>query len=194
MSKHQTDVINQVFGYSSHRLYAISLASQMFSAAHKRGLMVRIRSALTGSSHHLLSLEAFTCDVRARHYAGVQTVPVRHIRGSEGRCADFDVDFRPLRTHSKERWLRIAVAQQAGEVMPPVKLIRIGEIYFVRDGHHRVSVAQALGQKEIEAEVTVWQIAGPPPWEPQVQSCVLMNQSMGQVACTRGKTSMVRVV
>lgn len=122
-----------------------------------RCLEHKFRSALTRQSHRLLCLETIqsTCNVRDRHYAGIQTVPVRQIRGSEGRCEDFDADFCPLRTHSKERWLRIAIAQQTGKVMPPVKLVWIGDVYFVRDGHHRISVARALGQKEIDAEVTV---------------------------------------
>jgi hypothetical protein len=41
-----------------------------------------------------------------------------------------------------------------GESMPPVDLVRIGAIYFVRDGHHRVSAARALGRTDIDAYVT----------------------------------------
>jgi hypothetical protein len=49
--------------------------------------------------------------------------------------------------------------------MPPVVLVQVGDIYFVEDGHHRISVALAWGEQEIEAEVTVWQVAGALPWE-----------------------------
>jgi hypothetical protein len=52
------------------------------------------------------------------------------------------------------RWEQIATAIRRGEPMPPVDLVRIGEIYFVRDGHHRVSVARALGWSDIDAYVT----------------------------------------
>ena len=38
--------------------------------------------------------------------------------------------------------------------MPPVELLKVGDIYFVRDGHHRVSVARALGRADIDAYVT----------------------------------------
>ena len=44
-------------------------------------------------------------------------------------------------------------------------LVKVGDKYFVLDGHHRISVAKALGQESIEAEVTVWDVAGPLPWE-----------------------------
>jgi hypothetical protein len=49
--------------------------------------------------------------------------------------------------------------------LPPVRLIQVGDVYFVRDGHHRISVAKALGQTEIDAVVSVWHAAGPLPWE-----------------------------
>ena len=83
------------------------------------------------------------------------------IRGSEGRCQDFDVAFHPLKQHAEERWVSVARAQLRGLGLPPIELIQVGEVYFVRDGHHRISVAAALGQQEIDAVVTVWQLAAP---------------------------------
>jgi hypothetical protein len=84
---------------------------------------------------------------------GVLYVPITSIRGSEGRCEDFDIDFYPLRPHIRERWLSVAAARGMNRSLPPVELCLILGIYYVRDGHHRVSVARAFGQKEIEAEV-----------------------------------------
>jgi uncharacterized ParB-like nuclease family protein len=52
-----------------------------------------------------------------------------------------------------------------GRELPPVELVQLGDLYFVRDGHHRISVAQAMGQESIEAEVIVWQAEGLLPWE-----------------------------
>ena len=49
-------------------------------------------------------------------------------------------------------------------------LVQVGDIYFVRDGHHRISVAQALGQTDIDARVTIWQVTGPLPWETVVDA------------------------
>ena len=185
MNRYRTNGMSRVFGYLGDNPYAMSAATQLYHTAHNWSLMHKVGSALTGRSYRLLDLETIrsTCDVRARHYAGIQTVPIDHIRGSEGRCEDFDADFCPLQTHTKERWLRIAIARRAGKEMPPVKLVRIGDVYFVRDGHHRISVARSLGQKEIEAEVTVWRITGPPPWEPRTLSCALAHQSACQVTC-----------
>ncbi len=91
-----------------------------------------------------------------RHYAGVQTVAIRSIRGSEGRLIDFDAEFRPLHDRTRDRWVSVAAARLRGTRLPPVELIKSGDDYFVRDGHHRISVARALGEEFIEANVTVW--------------------------------------
>jgi hypothetical protein len=53
----------------------------------------------------------------------------------------------------------VETALQAGVKLPPAQLIRVGDTYFMLDGHHRVSVAQARGELEIEVEVTVWELA-----------------------------------
>ena len=50
----------------------------------------------------------------------------------------------------------MAAAVQTGQHLPPVELIQVGSAFYVRDGHHRISVARVLGQVTIEAEVTVW--------------------------------------
>jgi len=63
----------------------------------------------------------------------------------------------------------IAAARQMGRTLPPVELIQIGDLYFVRDGHHRISVARGMGQEHIDAEVTVWEMGGPLPWEQRVE-------------------------
>lgn len=124
----------------------------------------KIWSVLSGHSPHLPCLTAGP-DGRAvvdYYYAGRQTVPLSQIRGSvsPARCADFDANFRPLKDHLQTRWQGVRAARQRGVKLPPVALIRVGETYFVEDGHHRISVAKTRGEHEIEAEVTVWQIAG----------------------------------
>jgi hypothetical protein len=92
-------------------------------------------------------------------------VPICQIRGSEGRCSDFDRNFNPLQDHNRVRWLRIAAARQRGRSLPPVELVQVGDFYFVRDGHHRVSVARALGQPFIAARVTALNVIGPLLWK-----------------------------
>lgn len=157
---------------------AVCAALELYRRARTRGWLGKMWSALTGHSRHLLDLAAVkdACAVRGCHYAGIQTVPLRQVRGSENRCNDFDAAFHPLQTHDRGRWLSIATAWQLGVTLPPVELIQVGDVYFVRDGHHRISVAQALGQKYIDAEVTVWWVAGPLPWERPVTIRVLRRQ------------------
>jgi hypothetical protein len=102
-----------------------------------------------------------TCAIGDRRAAGTRIVPIQQIRGSEGRCTDFDAAFHPLKAHTEDRWLSVAKANLRGRGLPPVELIKVGDAYFVRDGHHRISVAAALGQREIDAVVTVWQMTAP---------------------------------
>ena len=171
MNGYQLRIVNHALGETS-RLYA---------AAHSRARLCRVWSALIGRPHRLLDLAAVQaqCDVRHRHHAGIRTVPIRQIRGSEGRSRDFDADFRPLRAHTRQRWSGVVGARWRGTALPPVTLIQIGGIYFVRDGHHRISVARTFGQPDIEAEVTIWQVSGPLPWEGAASAHSLAGQEMG---------------
>jgi hypothetical protein len=89
-----------------------------------------------------------------RRLPGIQIVNLDSIVGSVDRTTDFDRWFRPRSRHSRERWERLARAQRRGETIPPVDLYRVGGLHFVRDGHHRVSVAHALGLRTIDAMVT----------------------------------------
>jgi hypothetical protein len=85
---------------------------------------------------------------------GLQVIPLDSIVGSVDRTRDFDRWFRPRSGRSRERWERLARAQRRGEAIPPIDVYRVGELHFVKDGHHRVSVAHALGFRSIDAYVT----------------------------------------
>jgi hypothetical protein len=85
---------------------------------------------------------------------GLQVVQLDAIVGTVDRAVDFDRGFRPTSARLRSRWERIASAQRRGEALPPVSLYKIGDLYFVRDGHHRVSVAKSLGRDDIDAYVT----------------------------------------
>ena len=84
---------------------------------------------------------------------GRQIIPVDKIVGSVDKVRDFDPQFRPRSGRSRQRWERIAEAARRGESLPPIDVYQIGEMYFVRDGHHRVSVHRALELPMIEADV-----------------------------------------
>jgi hypothetical protein len=92
--------------------------------------------------------------LKGQHYLGLQIVSLDKIVGSEGHHQDFDRAFFPRQMRSKERWIRIDQAHYAQTPLPPVELAKIDDMYFVRDGNHRVSVARARGQDFIDAYVT----------------------------------------
>lgn len=136
-------------------------ALRLYRRTRRHAWLVWLRSTLSGRGQRLLDLHQVEASYRIgnRCAVGCRTVALRQIRGSEERCRDFDANFRPLQSHCADRWLGVAIARKMGMALPPVDLIQVGDIYFVRDGHHRISVARALGQAEIEAEVTVWHMA-----------------------------------
>jgi hypothetical protein len=80
-------------------------------------------------------------------------VPLSKIVGTEGRDEDFDADFHPLNAHDRERWISVAAARRMGIILPAVDLLRVGDEFYVRDGHHRISVARMMGQVEIDARI-----------------------------------------
>ena len=85
---------------------------------------------------------------------GQQVISLESIVGSVDRTGDFDRWFRPRSPRTRERWERLARAQRRGEAIPPIDVYRVGELHFVRDGHHRVSVAIAMKLRTIDAMVT----------------------------------------
>lgn len=142
--------------------YVADLGERMVAAAtfdriNRRRLLRFLRRRFLGQCANLLALNAVGRRVSRRTLAGVQLIPIERIRGTEGRERDFDIDFNPLQEHDKNRWVDVLVAMRSGANLPPVELIQVGEVYYVRDGHHRISAARQLGMREIEAEVTVWE-------------------------------------
>jgi hypothetical protein len=140
-------------------------ANDRFERAHKRAWWRRIWKRLTHRSSQLLCLGDFALNIKSRHYDGLHAVSMDAIRGTEGRLDDFDDAFNPLNARTSDRWKGIFVARSQFSNLPPVELIQVGEIYFVRDGHHRISVAKELGGQAVDAEVIVWNVEGPLPWE-----------------------------
>jgi hypothetical protein len=91
---------------------------------------------------------------RGERRLGLQVITLDSIVGSVDRSREFDRRFRPTSGQVRERWQRLALAQRRGEPIPPIEAYRVGDMHFVVDGHHRVSVAHALGLKSIDAYVT----------------------------------------
>lgn len=151
-----TGIAARQHGFESQ---AMRQAIALFREARFQARLARLGAALTGQAHSLCSLAQVTGarTLGDRHDAGTQTVAISRIHGSENRCHDFDRDFLPLQEHSRERWLSVARARLSGVALPAVTLVQVRDEYYVCDGHHRISVAKALGENFIEAEVTVWQ-------------------------------------
>ncbi len=126
-----------------------------FEDARRREWLAALRDALSRSPHELLGLEEVRhrLQIRGQRHLGLMTVPLDKIIGSEGRYADFDRHFLPRSDHVRERWMNIDRANQLYIDLPPVDLYKIGDVYFVRDGNHRVSVARQQGQRDIDANV-----------------------------------------
>jgi hypothetical protein len=80
-------------------------------------------------------------------------VPVAQVVGTAERPHDFDQDFRLVNVALRERWQHLEALVRQGVEPPPVTLVQLGELYFVLDGHHRVSVARALGRAVVTADV-----------------------------------------
>ena len=133
-------------------------AARRFWRLFAGSLWRRLRALAGQETAGLLSLKQATEGkvFESSHQLGVTAVHVDQIRGSEGKCGEFDLAFRPLKAFSRDRWVSVAVAIMQGKALPPVELIQVGEECYVRDGHHRISVGRALGQSNVDAVVTVW--------------------------------------
>ncbi len=135
-------------------------ASRLYDLARKRaehgGLWAMVGVRARGL--HPLGQVKKACIVQAEAFGEILTVPICQIKGSEGRSQYFDQNFDPLHDQARDRWLSIARARRQGRALPPVSLVQVRDVYYVRDGHHRISVARALGQTTIEAKVTAWNV------------------------------------
>lgn len=127
-----------------------------FSRARRKAFLGQLLAVLSQTSNELLSFEEVKArlNVRGQRYLGHQTVPVAHVVGSEGRYADFDRHFAPLHETTRGRWMSIDRAHHQDVILPAVELYKLGDIYFVKDGNHRISVARMQGQQDIDAFVT----------------------------------------
>ena len=126
-----------------------------FARARSRAFLHDLWALLAGTRNSLLSYDEVKEKLRISGpiYRGVRTVEVAKIVGSGNRYRDFDHAFLPAHNSIADRWQRVDRAFYEEVSLPPVVLYKVGDIYFVVDGHHRVSVAREQGQEFIEAEV-----------------------------------------
>ncbi|MFD4670816.1 chromosome partitioning protein ParB [Lentzea sp. NPDC058450] len=134
-------------------------AESDFLRARRRQVMSRLATWLRREPDDVNIMLPFHEVVEALGMAsekrlGLQSIRLDSIVGSVDRTRDFDRRFRPTSGRVRERWQRLAQAARRGEPVPPIEVYRVGELHFIIDGHHRVSVAHALGQQTIDAYVT----------------------------------------
>jgi len=152
------------------------LAQMDFDRARRKAFWRRVLFWITGDSNDLLPFDDIRhkLPIRGQHYLGLKQVPINQIVGSSGRYRDFDRAFLPIQDRTRGRWLSIDQAHYQDVILPPVDLYKMGEIYFVKDGNHRVSVARQRGQEDIDAIVT--EIDIPIPLTPEVRIDELLAQ------------------
>ena len=126
-----------------------------FQRARFKAFMNRVWGTLSGQPSTLLSYDDIKekLHIGGPIYRGVKTVRVDQIAGSLNRYHEFDRVFLPASDKLADRWQRVSSAFYQEISLPPVVLYKVGQVYFVVDGHHRVSVAREQGQIYIEAEV-----------------------------------------
>lgn len=137
----------------SHELNSRTRAD--FSRARFKSFVNQVLSVLSGQPTKLLSYDEVKEKLRIGGpiYRGVKTIRVDQITGSLNRYHEFDRAFLPKDDQLANRWQKVDRAFYQDIYLPPVVLYKVGEVYFVVDGHHRVSVAREQGQEFIEAEV-----------------------------------------
>lgn len=126
-----------------------------FERARQKAFFNEIRSVFSRRPNRLLSYHEFRERYKPEResYRGMQEVPLRQIVGSFDRFRDFDRAFLPRHARSAGRWMNVDRAYHQDIRLPPVQLYKVGDVYFVKDGNHRVSVAREHGVEFIDAEV-----------------------------------------
>ncbi|MFP4323006.1 MAG: transcriptional regulator [Anaerolineales bacterium] len=162
----------------SDKPYAIYEAHQAWDAARRKAFWAQVSSALLGRDPHLHDFETLARRLKLRNprYGGKHEIPLSQIVGSVGRYSDFLGAFLPTTKKMEERWQRIAslYIDPENALIPPIEVYKVGDAYFVKDGNHRVSVANELGLKTIEADV--WEYPVPAGIDPHTGIDDLIRQ------------------
>jgi hypothetical protein len=131
-----------------------SRAIQEFNRIRFQAAIQSLVARLGGPPQDLLSLNEVRrrLGAQAQRSLGLREIPLNAIVGSLGRHTDFNRQFLPRKDSQASRWARVRMAYD-NKGLPPIEVYKLGDIYFVADGHHRVSVAHQLGARYIEAYV-----------------------------------------
>jgi hypothetical protein len=138
--------------------FTVADSQEDFVRARRRRILSRLSATLRREADDVEVMLPFDEVVaalgrRSERDLGLQSIPVDAIVGTVDRGKEFDRNFRPTSARVRPRFERIAKAQRRGESMPPIDVYKVGELYFVRDGHHRVAVAREHRRELIDARV-----------------------------------------
>jgi len=152
-------------------------ARQDAERARQQAFWNQLLHSLRGIPNDLLPFSA----VRELHptserYGGVRAIPLAQIVGSVDRYRDFDHYFLPRLDHNLDRWANVRRAGLEGVELPPIQVYQVGEVYFVKDGHHRVSVARRAGQQFIDAEIIELQVTVPPNSTDSLKDLIIKSE------------------
>jgi len=153
-------------------------ALEDFDSARLRAFRRAVLATLTGRARHLLSVDKVLAAAgqEGRSAGGVQEIPLDRVVGSAAATAkgmDFDPRFLPVNRRLRDLWTRIYRAMTEGDELPPIDVYRVGDSYYVIDGHHRVSVARSLGRDTLPARVT--EVRTRAPLGPEVATAALLR-------------------
>ncbi len=136
-------------------------SKEHFIAAHRKALREDLAARLSGKQNDLLPFDELMKMLQTFEqitHREPQMIPLDKIVGSVGRYKDFTSSFLPRSSAMSERWARVERYMEDPMGLPPIDVFKVGEVYFVADGNHRVSVARANGFDQIEAYVTEYPI------------------------------------
>ena len=132
-----------------------NIANADFDTAFQKGFRNSILNWLFNHNNSLLDFDEIRKEIpwQGQFDIGMKEIRMQDIVGSVGRYQDFDRSFLPRRSGSRDRWVNIDKAHIQAINLPPIEVYKVGSVYFVKDGNHRVSVARERGQQYIEANV-----------------------------------------
>ncbi|MFN2168730.1 MAG: hypothetical protein ACK2U9_21055 [Anaerolineae bacterium] len=151
-------------------------AAERYFKVRRKVFFEELLGLVRGRSPELLSFEAVQSALKIRQQIESRTpenIPLDRIVGSVGRYRDFTREFLPKASVNQYRWRSIDTAMQGMMGLPPIEVYQIGDVYFVKDGNHRVSVARANGFKTIEAYVTRLETSVPITTETRAEDLVM---------------------
>lgn len=158
--------------------YNYQNAQNDFYDARRKASIEMVLARLSGKSADLIQYD----DIRKRFSIlelpnrELREIPLNAIIGSVGRYQDFSRTLLPLKESDRERWSRVRAAVDSLEGLPPIEVYKVGEVYFILDGHHRASIARELGAKEIQAYVREVDIKVPLSPDDQPDDIILKSE------------------